>query len=132
MMGCTLHAKEVRNASGGQYQIVVLQERLIRLDDSGVEIDAMDVGHSEVDERMPPKETSDGIGDLARPQLGRGYLVQEREEGVVVVPVDQRGSEPMRDEPAHGPQPAEPRPDHYDPRMGQYFGRLGSISSTHA
>ena len=132
MMGRTLYPEEVRDASGGQDQIIVLQARLIRLDDSGLEIDAMDVGHSEVDERMLPEETSNGIGDLARPQLGRGYLVQEREERVIVVPVDLRRGEPMGNEPAHGPQPAEPCPDHYDPRTGQYFGRLGSISSTHA
>ena len=95
----------------------------------------MDISPSEVYERMPPEETPDGICDLAWSQLGRGDLVQEREEGVVVVPVDQRHADPMGNEPARGPQSSESRPDHDDPTrrgIGQYFGRLGSISSTHA
>ena len=54
----------------------------------------MDFGSSKVDEGMPPEETADRIGDLARSQFGRGDLVQEREKRVVVVPVDQGHPEP--------------------------------------
>jgi hypothetical protein len=72
------YSEVVRHTSECQNEIVVVQSRLIGLDGSGAEIDTMNIGPSKFDKRVPPEETPDGISNLARSQLRRGDLVQER------------------------------------------------------
>src|SRR5690606_2322731 len=56
---------------------------------------------------------------------GGGHLVQQRLEGVMVVPVDQHDVGWRTRQRAHGPQPGEPTADDDDARPGLGSGRVG-------
>ena len=117
MAGSTLDIEEVRDAARSENHIVVVQRAAVRDDGPSLEVELAQLRLPEVDQRLSSEETPYGVGDLSRTELGGGHLVEEREEGVIVVAVEHDHPQPVPDEAPRRPQAPEARTHDHDPRM---------------
>ncbi len=73
---------------------------------------AMDISQGKIGFRRIPEDAAYGIGDVFRLQLGGCHLVQERKEGVVVVPIDDQDVNGFARQGSDGPEAAKTGTDH--------------------
>ena len=116
MLRRTGHAEEMRHTPCGKDEEVVGKRLALSLDHTGREVHRPDVGHHKPDGRQLPQDASDGVRDLFGFQLGCGYLVQQREEGMVVTPIDEESVNRTAGKGARRPQSSEAASDDHHAR----------------
>ncbi len=89
MLGDRGHGEEVRDAPGGQNQVVVADCTLRGVEISPVEIDTEDIRHPETCIRPAPCDLANGVDNGFGLDTGGGHLVEESCEEVVVVSVEE-------------------------------------------
>ena len=115
--------------AGGQHQHVVGDLAILELHDATLAVDA---GHAAQDHPHVGRlaqDRADGLGDLRRRQAGRGHLIEQRLEEMVVAPVDDRDVGIGAGEARCSTQAAETGADDDDVRTGHwghYTGRRDS------
>ena len=101
VLGDAGHAVGGRHRAGGDHQRVVGEGRGCRPgaldgDRAGVEVGGHDPAEVHGDVALSPEDAAHGVGDIVAVEPGRGHLVQQRLEQVVVVGVDQIDVRPGR------------------------------------
>src|SRR2546421_393684 len=109
-----VQAEVVRLAAQGEDQEVVRHRAVVGRDPAPREVDARDFDHAELEVRLAAQDTAYRLGDLLGLEAGRGDLVEERLEEMVIVPVEQHDVDRRSAERAGGPQAAEARAEDDD------------------
>src|SRR5262249_13372775 len=89
---------------------VVEEELLVR------EVDTHRLGKDDFDVLLLPQNAADGEGDVARVEACRRDLIEERLEGVVILPIDERDPERGLAERVRCVESAESTADDHDTR----------------
>ena len=83
-------SEEVGRAAGGQDLEIVGEHLAVGLHHLGGEVHPLHIRHDELDVAPLSEDAPHRIGDVLGLQLRGGHLVEQREEGVVVVAVQQQ------------------------------------------
>ena len=87
---------------------------MVEVHTPGRQVDPLRLGQQHARVVVVAQHPADRRGDVARRQAGRGHLIQQRLEDVVIVAVDQRHSHRRAPERLGGKQPAEAAADDHD------------------
>src|SRR5205807_913972 len=82
-----VQAEVVRFSAQGEDQEVVRHRAVVGRDPAPREVDARDFDHAELEVRLAAQDRAYRLGDLLGLEAGRGDLVEERLEEMVIVPV---------------------------------------------
>jgi hypothetical protein len=117
VLGHTGHPEVARDGTGGEDEDVV-GDREITVDEHfvAVEVDAVDGGHAGLDVRRTLHDAAQVGRDVLGREARRRDLIEQRREGVEVVPVDDRHLHRRTGEAHRRRDPAEPTAHDHDVR----------------
>ncbi len=113
----TGHPKEVVYRSGGQDEEVVGNLWAVGFHNSLVKIDSLHLSHGEPGVGYLAQDSTHRVGDVPRLQFGRSDLVEQWQEGMVVVAVHKQHVHGRPSQRAGGPQATEAGPQDYHSRF---------------
>jgi len=112
----SLHAEEAGLPPHSQDQVIVGYPAVRGGNNLMLKVNARHLGHLEAEILLPAKDAPHRLGDLFGIQVGRRYLIEQRLEEVVIVPVDQGDIHGSPAQHLRSLQPAETGPDNDNPR----------------
>ena len=108
-------------------QDVIIEAAVGQQEPLAGDIHAGGLGQHDGDVRLMPEDPPDRRGDVGGAERGRGHLVEQGLEQVVVRPVHDRDPHRRTSQPAHGGQAAESAADDHDVRsLGPWHPRSSS------
>ena len=120
--GLHLRAEGMGGAARRQDQIIISQRPAICVQHPRLQVRAAHAGDAKLQVILPAQDGAHRLGDLIRRQPGRGHLVEQGLEEVIVVAVQQGDAHRSAGQRLRGAQPAESGSDDHDMRYGVMLG----------
>ena len=121
MLSCARNAEVVGATAQGKYEVVVRDLDPLACNRFPLAMDPLHLNHPEVHVSFAAEDRVHRVYDVARFELGAPDLVEERDEGVIVVPVEYHHVHRPTGQRFRRLQPGKPCSNDHDARSAPMF-----------